>query len=158
GPSTKVTAERSRRRQPGEHASSLHDRANSVTQGPNSLPSSLRVEIESWPWAWVILSMAHLSLGAAESGEGQAGTARVPFRRRSLADVLQQLAALLGALPARSGAGGHVLVIRELPAGRGALVAARRAARQHGAGEGALAGTQGRTALAALLAVGAELR
>src|SRR5262249_28807715 len=63
GPSTKVTAERSRRRQSGERASSLHNRANSVTQGPSSLPSSLRVEIELWPWAWVILSMAHLPLG-----------------------------------------------------------------------------------------------
>src|SRR5262249_50644437 len=63
GPSTNVTAERSRRRQSREHASSLQDRANSVTQGPKSLPSSLRVEIESWPWAWVILSMAYLSLG-----------------------------------------------------------------------------------------------
>src|SRR5262249_28330820 len=82
----------------------------------------------------------------------------LPARRRSLAEVLQQLAALFGALPARRGAGGHVLVVRELPAGRGALVAARRAALQHGAGEGALAGAQGRTGLAALGAVGAELR
>src|SRR5262249_32923730 len=63
GSSTKVTAERSRCRQSGEHGSSLHDRANSATQGPRSLPSSLRVEIESWPWAWVILSMADLSFG-----------------------------------------------------------------------------------------------
>ncbi len=51
-----------------------------------------------------------------------------------------------------------MLVIRELPAGRGALVAALRATLQHGAGEGAPSGAQGRTGLAALGAVGTQLR
>src|SRR5262249_22166958 len=31
--------------------------------GPNSLPSNRRVETDSWPWAWVIRSMADLSSG-----------------------------------------------------------------------------------------------
>src|SRR6516164_8745534 len=63
GPFTKVTAERSRRRWFGEHGSSSHDRANSVTQGPRSLPSRWRVKTESCSWVWVILSMANLSFG-----------------------------------------------------------------------------------------------
>src|SRR5207302_4752383 len=87
---------------------------------------------------------------------GRPGTAT--SRRRLLAEVLEHLAARLGVVPARLGDGGHVLVVSELLALRGAVVAALRAALQHGAGEGALPGTQGRTRLAALGGVGAELR
>ena len=71
--------------------------------------------------------------------------------------MLEHLAARLGAIPARLGAGGHVLVVWGLLTRRGALVATLRATLQHVAGERAFPGAQGRTRLAALAAVGAEL-
>ena len=72
--------------------------------------------------------------------------------------MLEHLATLLGTVAALLGAPSHVLVVRKSLAFGGAIVATFRAALQHGAGEGALPGTQGRTRLAALGAVSAELR
>src|SRR5262249_1964834 len=77
--------------------------------------------------------------------------------RQLLAKALEHVAALFGAVPARLGAVGHVLVLPELLAVRGALIATLRAALQHGIGEGALPGAQGRTRLTALRTVGTEL-
>src|ERR1700677_4716512 len=77
--------------------------------------------------------------------------------RGSLAEVFEHFAALFGTVAARLGARGHVLVIRVLPAGRGALGAALLAAFQHVSGQGALPGAQRRTRLAALGAIGAQL-
>jgi len=72
--------------------------------------------------------------------------------------VLEHLAALIGAVPARFGARGHVLVVRELLARRSAFIAAFRAAFQHVADEGTLASAEGGARLATFGTVGAKLR
>src|SRR5260370_1060458 len=85
------------------------------------------------------VSVTSLSAAVAVVARKQPSASATAWRR-SIAEVLAQLAALLGAVPARFGAGGNVLVVWGLLAGRGAVVAALRAALQHGAGEWALAG------------------
>ena len=73
----------------------------------------------------------------------------------SLVEGLQHLAALLGEVLTRFGAGGHLFVGRRGPAARGTVLAGLRTAFQHMAGEWSFAGAEGRTRLTRLAAIGA---
>lgn len=69
------------------------------------------------------------------------------------AEVFEHLAAIPGTVTARFRAGRHLLVVRILLAGCGAVVAALGTAFQHVGGERALTGAQRRTCLAAFRTV-----